>query len=179
MMGMMSMKKLLRWTTSLVLFGTLAHAATDPATVEVEFRDAKNQSVGEATLRDTPNGVLISLSLHGLPPGAHGFHVHAVGKCETPFDSAGGHFNPSTKSHGFENARGPHAGDLPNLIVAADGTVQAEVIAGGVTLQTGPGALLDADGAALVVHSGPDDYTTDPAGNSGSRIACAVVQRPA
>ena len=173
----MSVKTILRWTASSLLLGALAHAATEPATIEVELRDAKNQSVGEATLRDTPNGVLISLSLRGLPPGAHGFHIHAVGKCEPPFESAGGHFNPSAKSHGFENAGGPHGGDLPNVIVAADGGVQVEVVASGVTLQTGPGALLDADGSALVVHSGPDDYTTDPAGNSGARIACGVVAR--
>jgi Cu-Zn family superoxide dismutase len=153
--------------------------AGEAKTVRVEFRNAKKQPIGDAVLRETPHGVLITLALRDLPQGEHGFHIHETGKCEPPFESAGGHFNPASKKHGFEVAAGAHAGDLPNLIVPDSGRVKLETIAGGVTLAEGkPASLLDGDGAALVVHAGPDDYTTDPAGNSGARIACAVVERP-
>jgi Cu-Zn family superoxide dismutase len=115
-----------------------------------------------------------------LPHGIHGIHVHAVGRCEPPdFASAGPHWNPEGKKHGLSNPQGPHAGDLPNVDVAADGVLGQAVTLANATL-TGPAGdprvLLDADGAALVIHAQADDNMTDPSGNSGARIACAVIQ---
>jgi Cu-Zn family superoxide dismutase len=157
----------------------VAPGAGDARTVEVTFRNAKKQPIGDAVLRQTPNGVLITMALRDLPQGEHGFHIHEVGKCEPPFESAGGHFNPTSKKHGFEMAQGPHAGDLPNLIVPDSGKVKLEYLARDVTLDEGkPGSLLKKDGTALVIHAGPDDYTTDPAGNSGARIACGSIVPP-
>jgi len=134
--------------------------------------------VGKVELTDSPSGVLMRLTLDGIPPGDHAFHVHAVGKCEPPdFKSAGPHFNPDDIKHGLMNAEGPHAGDMPNLHVPADGKVQVEVLNPAVPLSA-ESALLDEDGAAIVVHAGADDYQTDPAGNAGDRIACGVITSP-
>ena len=157
--------------------GTLSLAAPALAvdTASAALRDASGKEVGAATLTVTPSGVLISLDLTAVPPGEHGFHVHTTGKCEPPdFKSAGPHFNPDQTKHGFMTPEGPHAGDLPNLHVPADGKLQVEVLEPNVTL-SGEAPLLDADGSALVIHAGADDYKTDPAGNSGNRIACGVI----
>jgi len=157
--------------------GTLSLAAPALAvdTASAVLKDASGKEVGAATLTVTPSGVLISLDLTAVPPGEHGFHVHTTGKCEPPdFKSAGPHFNPDQTKHGFMNPEGPHAGDLPNLHVPADGKLQVEVLEPNVTL-SGEAPLLDADGSALVIHAGADDYKTDPAGNSGDRIACGVI----
>lgn len=128
---------------------------------------------GTIELVATSRGVLVKAKLHGLPPGVHGFHLHAVGKCEPPFNSAGPHFNPRHTAHGFLSAQGGHGGDLPNLHVTETGTADLEVLVTDVSLT--PDSLLDADGASIVVHAGPDDYSTDPSGNSGARIACGVI----
>ena len=157
--------------------GTLSLAAPALAvdTASAVLKDASGREVGAATLTVTPSGVLISLDLTAVPPGEHGFHVHTTGKCEPPdFKSAGPHFNPDQTKHGFMTPEGPHAGDLPNLHVPADGKLQVEVLEPNVTL-SGEAPLLDADGSALVIHAGADDYKTDPAGNSGNRIACGVI----
>jgi Cu-Zn family superoxide dismutase len=157
--------------------GTLSLAAPALAvdTASAVLKDASGKEVGAATLTVTPSGVLISLDLTAVPPGEHGFHVHTTGKCEPPdFKSAGPHFNPDQTKHGFMTPEGPHAGDLPNLHVPADGKLQVEVLEPNVTL-SGEAPLLDADGSALVIHAGADDYKTDPAGNSGNRIACGVI----
>lgn len=155
-----------------------ASLPTPPTVAQVTavatLRDGSGRTVGSATLIDTYSGVLITASVSDLGLGAHGIHIHAVGKCEPPFTSAGGHFNPANRQHGFRNANGPHLGDLPNLETPAAGTLKFEALLPGVTL-TGTNALLDADGAAIVVHAARDDYTTDPSGNSGGRIACGVI----
>jgi len=160
--------------------GTLSLAAPALAvdTASAVLRDASGKEVGAATFTVTPSGVLISLDLTAVPPGEHGFHVHTTGKCEPPdFKSAGPHFNPDQTKHGFMTPEGPHAGDLPNLHVPADGKLQVEVLEPNVTL-SGEAPLLDADGSALVIHAGADDYKTDPAGNSGDRVACGVITSP-
>ena len=113
-----------------------------------------------------------------LPPGMHGFHIHAVGVCTPPdFKSAGGHLNPTDKHHGRLNPEGPHLGDLPNLTIGANGSADTSFAVPKALLGSGEGSLFQAEGTALVIHADPDDYRTDPSGNSGDRIACAVVER--
>jgi Cu-Zn family superoxide dismutase len=158
---------------------TVAMGAQQPApTAKADLNDAKGVSVGTVALSETPTGVKIVVNVTGLPPGDHGFHVHAVGQCQPPdFKSAGAHFNPSGKKHGMKNPDGPHAGDLENLHVEADGTGKAETTNRLVTLGEGADSLFHAGGTAIVIHAGPDDEMTDPAGNSGARIACGVITR--
>jgi Cu-Zn family superoxide dismutase len=149
-----------------------------PAAARAELKDAKGAKVGTATFTTADDGVAMAVQVQGLPPGEHGLHVHAAGKCDDPeFKSAGGHFNPGNKKHGHDNPEGPHAGDLPNLKVGPDGKGEAQGKLVGATLGEGPASLLGPQGTALVVHAGPDDGKTDPAGNSGARIACGVVAR--
>ena len=147
--------------------------------VKVDLTNTSGKKVGEATLTEAKNGVQIKLNAQGLSPGRHGFHIHEIGKCEVPdFKTAGAHFNPFKREHGFKNTKGPHAGDLPNLEVAPNGKVDTEIFASLVTLQEGkPNSLMDMDGSALVIHDKVDDYTTDPSGNSGDRIVCGVVTK--
>jgi len=163
------------FATALMSALTLAGASAESA--KATFKNAAGADVGHADLVQANDGVLIKLSLKGLPPGGHAFHVHAVGKCEPPFDSAGGHFNPQHKKHGMLASDGPHAGDMPNLDIPASGELKLEVLNGQVTLQKGaPNSLFKPDGTALVIHATVDDYKSDPAGNAGGRIACAVVE---
>lgn len=147
--------------------------------VKVNLTNTSGKKVGEATLTEAKNGVQIKLTAQGLSPGRHGFHIHEIGKCEVPdFKTAGAHFNPFKREHGFKNTKGPHAGDLPNLEVAPNEKVDTEIFASLVTLQEGkPNSLLDMDGSALVIHDKVDDYTTDPSGNSGDRIVCGVITK--
>lgn len=127
---------------------------------------------GKAMLSDTAKGLMVHVMAEGLPAGVHGLHLHMVGKCDGPdFASAGAHWNPAGKKHGHDNPEGAHSGDLPNITIGANGKGMAHAIVAGATLAD----LMDADGAALVIHAGPDDYKTDPSGNSGGRIACGVV----
>jgi Cu-Zn family superoxide dismutase len=121
--------------------------------------------------------VVIKATLTGLPPGDHAFHVHEVGKCDPPFESAGGHFNPTGKKHGRDNPQGAHAGDLPNIQVMDGRPARIEVVARDISLDGGPGNLFDADGSALIVHAKADDHKSDPAGNAGARIACGVIRQ--
>jgi Cu-Zn family superoxide dismutase len=112
--------------------------------------------------------------INGLGLGAHGIHIHEIGKCEAPFTSAGAHFNPGGKRHGFFNPDGPHLGDLPNIDTPAAGKLRFEFLMPGATIR-GANAMLGANGAAVVIHGSRDNYRTDPAGDSGSRIACGVI----
>jgi len=139
------------------------------------LKDKSGKSVGAAELSQTPAGVLLKLSLKGVPAGEHAFHIHAVGKCEPPFESAGPHFNPGNKHHGILAGEG-HAGDMPNLHIPASGELQVEVVNAPISLEKGkPNSVFDAGGAAVVLHGGKDDYKSDPAGNAGDRIACGVI----
>jgi superoxide dismutase, Cu-Zn family len=145
----------------------------------VTLNGAENKEVGTAKLLQIPNGVLVRLTLTKAAPGPHAFHVHAVGKCEGPeFTTAGGHFNPLSKKHGLLSSEGSHTGDLPNVIVPDTGAVIIETVIPHVTLKAGDHTLADADGSALVLHAGADDYTTDPTGNAGGRMACGVIAPP-
>ncbi len=140
---------------------------------QADIRMADGTPVGTAVAEEVDGAIRVMVEVHGMTKGVHGTHVHTVGKCDGPdFASAGGHWNPTAHQHGKDNPMGPHAGDMPNLSVGDDGRDR--------TIFTLPGGtyagLLDEDGAAIVIHAGPDDYKTDPSGNSGGRIACGVFQ---
>lgn len=166
-----------------MIVGVLAVSAfvwtgsSQAGTARADIKDAEGKKVGDAVLEDKAGGVQITTTLYGLPPGTRAFHVHEVGKCEPPFESAGGHFNPTRKQHGMSNPGGAHAGDLPNLLVGQDGRARAVTMVKGASLESGTSALLGGTGTALVVHEGADDNTSDPAGNAGKRIACGVIER--
>jgi Cu-Zn family superoxide dismutase len=141
------------------------------------LKKADGSEVGLVTLSEDGNGVTIKVDAAGFEPGAHGLHLHTVGRCDgTKFDSAGPHWNPTSKKHGRDNPQGAHLGDLANLDVGENGRGTAIFLVSGATLAGTQNSLLDLDGAALVIHAKPDDYKTDPSGASGDRIACAVLQ---
>jgi Cu-Zn family superoxide dismutase len=167
-----------RWITGLTLACALmAGLAEAQPKASADIKNAAGETVGEAVLEQRDDGVQITVTLTGLSPGPHAFHIHETGRCDPPFESAGGHFNPTGKQHGKDNPQGPHLGDLPNLDVPQSGRVKAQVTVKDVTLAGGRHALLDADGAAVVVHEGADDYKSDTAGNAGERLACGVIRR--
>lgn len=148
-------------------------AIPDGAHATATLRTASGADAGRATVSDVAGGVRVTLDARNLPAGTHGAHLHTTGRCDAPdFASAGPHWNPTERQHGALNPRGPHTGDLPNLIVGPDGRGTLGVVLPGTTVS----ALLDADGGAMVVHAGADDLMTDPSGNSGARIACGAFQ---
>ncbi len=149
-----------------------AAAAAQPASQTISFAAGDGSPLGSVTVEDGPGGAILRLAGTAMPAGTHGIHLHAVGKCEGPkFETAGGHWNPDSKQHGTENPNGAHKGDLPNVEVNEEGSLNQVLTLAGIRFAD----LADADGAALVIHAGPDDYKTDPSGNSGDRIACAVI----
>jgi len=140
------------------------------------LKDQKGAEVGTVDLTQTPAGVMLRLSLKGLPGGERAFHIHAAGRCEPPFTTAGGHFNPAGQKHGLLVGPG-HAGDMPNLHVPDNGVFVIEILNAAVTLEKGkPNSLFQSGGTSIVIHAGKDDYKSDPAGNAGDRIACGVIQ---
>ncbi len=135
-------------------------------------------SYGEVIVARGDDGLLVNVNAANMTPGPHGVHIHQTGKCEGPdFSSAGGHWNPTGVQHGFDNPEGAHKGDLVNLDIGPDGTGSLEASIYGATLSEGENALLDEDGAAFIVHEGPDDLKTDPSGESGGRLACGVFEQ--
>lgn len=161
---------------AMLCIGVAASLPAQGQTARAALKDQAGKDVGTVQLVETPHGVLLKLALKDAVPGEHAFHVHAVGKCEAPFASAGGHFNPAGKKHGLAVAEGAHAGDMPNLHIPASGSLMVEILNGMVTLAKGkPNSLFDADGSSIIIHAGADDYKSDPTGNAGDRIACAVI----
>ena len=147
-----------------------------PVSAGADLKNAEGRSIGAATLAQVSGGVRVVLDVRGLPPGPKAVHIHTTGKCDPPeFTSAGDHLNPTNKKHGLQNPAGPHAGDLPNITIAANGSGRLESMNEHLTLGDGPNSLLKPDGTAIVIHSAPDDFKTDPTGNSGARIACGVI----
>ena len=156
--------------------GILGMAQTTPL-AQADLLNSSGAILGKATFTENLNGVEVALGVRGLEPGYHGIHIHQTGSCEPPdFASAGGHFNPTGKVHGLKNPAGPHAADMPNLLVNPDGTASAVFVLPLVTLGEGDNSLFKEGGTALVIHAGPDDQVTDPAGNAGDRVACGVIK---
>lgn len=152
--------------------GCVPMAPPDVPVSTVDLVSSSGAVLGKVRVFSEPTGLMLRVEAAGLPPGQHGVHLHAVGRCDPPgFTSAGPHWNPATKKHGHRNPQGFHTGDLGNLGVGADG----KLVAGLLVPQATFDALRDADGAALVLHAKVDDEKTDPSGNSGDRIACAVL----
>lgn len=150
------------------------NGAETATSLQVTLKNNTGDVMGEITLEQTVNGVLLTGVLHNVPPGAHAFHVHEKGECDptTDFESAGGHLANGSQ-HGFRTPGGPHPGDMPNLRTSSDAT-EVEIFNSSISLQ-GENSLLDEDGAALVLHAGVDDYRSQPSGNAGARLACGVI----
>jgi Cu-Zn family superoxide dismutase len=165
------------------LLGFCATAAlcdTAPKSAHADITNGQGAKIGTAKLSSTKDGVKIAVSVAQLTPGMHGIHIHTVGKCEGPaFTTAGGHFNPTTAHHGANNTMDPHphAGDLPNLTVGADGKGKLTFVDTAVTLGDGANSLFHDGGTSLVIHAKADDLMSDPSGNSGDRVACGVIEK--
>lgn len=165
-------------TCALLTLAAASHAA-ERATASII--DRQGQTVGTATLVEGTQGVMIHLTARGLPPGPKAIHIHSVGTCEDPdkgFVASKGHLNPDGRKHGLMNPEGPDAGDLPNLFVHADGSVEAELYTPLASLdgRGGRAKILDEDGAALVIHENRDDHATQPIGGAGARVFCGVIK---
>ena len=160
----------------------LAVALTAPGVLRADtaaaaMAAADGSAIGQVTFEQTPHGVLMYVEVAGLPSGAHGIHLHAVGACTPDFKAATGHINPDGVPHGLRHPDGPDHGDLPNLYVAADGSARAEFFTVLVSVAAGDmPALLDADGSTVIIHENPDDHLTQPIGDAGGRIACGIIE---
>lgn len=168
----------MRLVVGTALLFSLMPTANAQERARADLKNASGKTVGMAVLRQMKEGVSISIQITDLAPGLHAVHIHSVGKCEGPaFASAGGHFNPLNMKHGLKSPDGPHAGDLPDLYVNKDGVGRYQVLVQNVTLETGKLSIVDTDGKSIVIHASADDNVTDPAGNSGDRIACGVIAK--
>lgn len=161
--------------SSLLVFalaGCVPMAPPDVVVATANLVDSNGAAIGTVRMFSEPTGIMLRINASGIPAGQHGVHLHSVGKCEAPkFTSAGPHWNPTEKKHGHRNPAGYHMGDLGNLGVGADGKLVVALLVPEATLD----GIRDADGTALVLHAKADDEVTDPSGNSGDRIACAVL----
>jgi Cu-Zn family superoxide dismutase len=156
----------------------MAAKAADPG-AKAQLVNLDGKVIGEADFFQTPHGVLIEVAAKGLPPGPHAVHVHAVGTCsaQDKFASAGPHFSPDPKSaHGYMSVTS-HAGDMPNQVAAADGSLRASMLNDTISLGDGANSLFDSDGAAIVIHAKADDYASQPSGNAGDRLVCGVIKK--
>ena len=148
-----------------------------PATAEADIRDSAGRTVARSTVTQVGDTLRVRIEAAGLAPGIYATHFHTVGRCDSSgFESAGPHWNPRGRQHGRDNPRGQHLGDLPNLLVGTDGVGSFEFTIPGAFLAERDSALLDRDGATLVVHARADDHRTEPSGNSGARIGCGVLR---
>ncbi len=162
---------------SVLLFVPVTLAQVAPKSAYAKIIKNTGEAIGSATLTPAEGGVRIGLEISQLSPGIHAIHIHSVGKCDRhDFNSAGGHFNPERMMHGINNSKGPHAGDLTNIEVGPGGRAHATIFAARVTLGYGSNSLFHEGGTSLVIDEKADDNKTDPDGNSGSRIACGVIQ---
>lgn len=167
------MRALIRTTAILaIMAGAGGAAAAETATAMLKGPDGAE--IGAVTLSQYPHGVLMEADLKNLSPGVHGFHVHQTGACAPDFKAAGDHFAPAGNGHGYATEDGPHAGDLPNIFVADDGTARASAWNTRITISEGTTALMDGDGAAIIVHEKPDSYQADA--GAGGRAACGVIE---
>ncbi|EEX14054.1 copper/zinc superoxide dismutase [Citreicella sp. SE45] len=164
------MKRLALLSTVAALMAGPALAATATATVN----DAEGNSIGTVTVEDTASGTAhVTVDLTDIPEGVHGIHMHETGDCSADdFSSAGGHIAGDAE-HGIMAENGPHPGDLPNAHVGEDGVLMVEAFKPDFSVEE---FLMDDDGAAFVVHSGADDYESQPSGDAGGRIACGVFE---